>query len=633
MATIYDPQDDKKTQEGTSQPLQTIGTASPQPSSAMASPEKRPQGSGRFTNLQKYLTANEGAGQRIAGRVGQQVQGDIQQKQQQAQDYYSKLGQSVSQAQQTAQTGAGYAQQLKNIGQSIQGAQYQAPTEGQIQQGPLRQEQGLDAITAFTSDPNQFKQFQDIQSGRAINEDLLRLQQQKAMRGAGEFAGQVQGAQEALGSEQGRFDLLRQTFGGAARPGYTTGQQRLDQLFLTRGGLGDIRRDVNEQARIAQQLGKDVSQSAQNVANITAQEQGLLGDIRSQAEANEQAYLDMLSSYIDPTNIGREQEWESLQTAVSAYKPSDVPQTAGEPVNTGFTADQMAALGVDATQGVYNVFDNIVDASDIAARGRAATGYQDIASQADVDRYSALSQILGMTPEEQRLTQASDLGAAFTAKEGVEGLASRLEAADKAFREQAAKDLVNRYSDITHYGSRDPERWYGSYDTSWGYNRNPGDYIFSSPVSSIREGTGLDLLERGRAGMDVTAGIGKAGPEEWKRATARHGYNSAGISSTPEELAAASARAMQWGSGRRNINNQRFEDVYESRITGEQQRSEQQIVDAFKRLLDEQNYNRTLGGRRTTFLDEEAGGDASTEKYGSQLPVTGTSGTGGKFQG
>jgi hypothetical protein len=427
MATIFDPENEKEQKEqaptsASGQPLQTVATAAPQPTSSMASPERR--GSGRFTNLQKYLQANQQAGQRIAGKVGEKVQSDVGKEQQEAQDYYSKLGQSVSQAQQNLQPGTGFTEQLRNIGQNIQSASYQAPQDANAPQAPIRQEAPLGSIQEFTQNP-QFQQFQNIQAGRAVDEARLGLQQQQATREAQEYLQGITGAQQALGSAGGRFDLLRQTFGGAARPGYTTGQQRLDQLFLSGGGgLRGLQEQLSPQLQEARSLSQQVGQRGREAEMLQAQEKGLMGEIAKQTAANEQAYKDMLQSYVDPTQTARDEQYNQLREALQSY------QQTGQA--SAFTPEQLANLGITGPTQVFDVLQNI-NLEDIATPGQRVTDYRDIAGQADVDRYAALAQMAGLDPS---LSQAGDLGSAYGAKEGESSLANRIAQRREAYEAQ-----------------------------------------------------------------------------------------------------------------------------------------------------------------------------------------------------
>src|SRR5690606_38327021 len=229
MATIFRPEEDEKDQGAQPQPSGVLSaTGGPTSVASQTAPQtqqQQPKGSGRFTNLQQYLQANQGAGQELGGRIGQKIQKDISEQGQKAQDYYSQVREGVQQGQQVAQAGSGYLQQLQNIGQNIQAAT-STPEQGQYGQ------QHQFGIEEFVQQPG-FNQFQDIQAGRAINENLLRQQQQNLGQASQGYLGTAQDYLGSLGTESGRFNLLKQTFGGNINPQYTTGQQRLDQMLLT----------------------------------------------------------------------------------------------------------------------------------------------------------------------------------------------------------------------------------------------------------------------------------------------------------------------------------------------------------------------------------------------------------------
>lgn len=572
MAVIVNPNDpnnpNNTQQNGSSgspsgQPLQTVGTASPSGQPPAGSPTAaiqannlaQRQGSGRFTNLSKYIQANQGAGARIAGQIGQNINQGLEKEQNKAQDYYSKLGQSVAQANQTTQQGQGFQQQLKDIGTQIGGAQ----TAG----FEARPQQSLDQIQQFTQNPN-FQQFQDIQAGRGINENLLNLQQQKALEQAGQTAGQAQQAKEQLGTEAGRFQLLQNQFGGANRPGYTVGQQRLDQALLG-GNLGGVQSDVSGRLRAAQGLAKQAGAQGQEVNRLTQAEKDLMSGINTQAGSNEQSYLDLLKSYIPGVNEQRAAEVADLQAGISSF--NNPYQNAGEGQRqTGFTTDQTSRLGLGgANTGVYNVFKGsqgvggVNDINQIAQIGAEARNAQDIANQEDLNRYKALQSIIGKDAAD-RLTGGTNqigedvIGKSYAAKTGEEGLKERLAAAQNQF-EQTSK--------------------------------TPITYKYQPNEVSASIGTPEEMIARGRGAVGY-----KYDPK----------YN-------PKNETVYLTPAQQ-ASG--NYGNQSYY---------------QAIVDRFKNFINQQNYNQTLGGQRQTFLDAEAAAAQAKKGITPKIPgapITGT---------
>jgi hypothetical protein len=442
------------------QPGQTIGTAAPSGQGPAGSPMAKQQasnlatqqqGSGRFTNIQKYLQANQAGGKNIASQVGQNLNKDYGQQSEQAQKYYSQLGQNIAGAQQVAQQGAGYQQQLKDIGSQI----------GQAQQAGFDQRaaqaQTLGGIEQFVNQPD-FQRFQDIQAGRGIDESLLSLQQQRAAQAANQTAQGTLEAQRALGSEGGRFNLLRKTLG--VNPGYTTGQQRLDQVLLGQGGgLGSVQAQTAQQAREAMQQAKLAGSKLSDVNRLRAQEQGLMGDINTQAGANEKAYMDMLTGFVDPLNAQRDQEFSGAEAKFMALRNqlnspvnevNNLP-TSGDTVASQkltptaapltpeqqFSSEELARLGVTGPTRAYNVFKGLEGFQDVASKGASAMSAQDVADMQDVARYQALAKIMGKDPAQQQLTKASELGAAWSGKEGESGLGARLAQAQTDFTKTA----------------------------------------------------------------------------------------------------------------------------------------------------------------------------------------------------
>ena len=581
MAVIVNPNQDQETRQETGpdgQPLQTIGTAAPSGQGPAGTPMARSQanslaqqqrtGSGRFTNLQKYLQANKDSGQRIAQTIGQNINQNLQKQQDKAQDYYSKLGQTTEQARQVAEQGKGFQQQLQGIGGQIQQATLtpEQLVDKQLAQQRLNERQQLDmsTIEQFTQSPD-FQTFQDIQAGRGIDESLLSLQQQRAYQQALEAQQSAQQSQQQLGSETGRFDLLRQTFGNSARPGYTQGQQRLDQVLLGQGGgLRDVQGAVSTQAKMAQEQARLAGAQAGEVSRLAAQEQGVIGDIQSQASKNEQAYLDMLQSYMNPLNQARQTEFEDLSRALNTYVPNYIEPNKKEKIKggyvqkewqPGFTEEQMNRLGLtDPNQGIYNVFraKEFIDASKqyndentanksalaniIARKGEEATSAEHVAEAQDLARYKALRSMMGGVGEDRLTkTRAETIGDAWASRANTEkegGLKGRLDRAQEAF---------DKLDQFTYKG---------------------GSGTFGS--QSIKE-----LIEGGRVKpTDV--------------------FDERGFSIQP---------GARYADGTAGFYRDQQNLLYKA------------LPKALEKFFQDQNYNRTLGGRRETWLDTKRSAD------------------------
>lgn len=420
MATIFKPEEEKDKEGVNTLSTGPVAQASASPMAPMAqSSAGQPKGSGRFTNLQKYIDANQGGGQQLAGGIGKGIQEKVDENKNKAQDYYSKVAQGIQQGQQTAQQGSQYLNQLQGIGSNIKA------NTGADKLNNRSQSMGIEE---FVQDPG-FANYQNIQAGRGINENELALQQTNLGQAAKGYLDTTSQGLQNLGSESGRFNLLKQTYGGNVNPQYSVGQQRLDQLFLSNEGLQPLQQNLQGELKQAQNLNRQAGQSDSKIGNLIRQEQQLLADYGTTNQANEQAYVDMLSSYIPAINEQRGAEWQGLEDALSQYR---TPPASGQAF-TGLTPEQLQRLGVTKETGAYNVLENLIGANDIATRGADAASYKDVANTQDVARYNALAQIMGMSPEQKRITQESQIGDAYTSRTDEGALSNRFSAADTEF--------------------------------------------------------------------------------------------------------------------------------------------------------------------------------------------------------
>jgi len=492
---------------GAPQPLNTIGTQSPSPTGQ--SPQAKPQGSGRFTNLQKYIQANQGAGEQIAGSIGKGVREEIGKEEREAGEYYKNLGSAISGANKVAKEGHKYQQTLKEIGENVAAGGHK---EGGGTVAKQREGQNF-GLQDFATDTG-FKQFQNIQAGRGIDEDLLKLRQQQAARESGQYLDTAQQAQESLGSQGGRFNLLRQTFGGAARPGYTTGQQRLDQALLSKSGLGDLRGQVAGDVRSATEANRQAMQGAGEVGRLENLEQGLVSRIAKQNTDNELAYKQMLESYIDPTNVERQADWDSLQNSMKAY---DTSWKGKIPLSRGLNQGQLRRLGIEGQRASYNVMDDLT-ADKIAEKGLMAAraedqGYKDVANVDDVTRYAALAKIMGRSDAQRDdyLGEANTLGDAWTAGTGDRSLSDMLDTAqttwDKNLNETTIDGSGARHGGRNLFGAR-------------------------ALAHATATGTAKDLLARGESGLTTSATGSVSGGK--------------GVAATADAKKQAMQRFQQW---------------------------------------------------------------------------------------
>lgn len=215
----------------TSGPAANIASVAPSPG--------KPTSSGRFTNLSKYLNANKQAN--VAGNLSQKLESN-------AQDLQNEGNQAYNQFEQQAN-----------------------PNRLQYREGVVKS--AIANPVGFLQDPeyNVLQRQLGTQGGYAgpsgiDNEAQLRLKAENLKNQA-----------EATNTEQGRFGLLRSTLGGQK---YTSGQQRLDQLLLQKGGqVGSLQEKAAKVSdastkNIADNIAaaRDLSQKYSNEAQKTIQQ-------------------------------------------------------------------------------------------------------------------------------------------------------------------------------------------------------------------------------------------------------------------------------------------------------------------------------------------------------------------------
>ncbi len=306
MATVYDPTQEEEEQTTPGEQPVTSGPTTissgvpggaPAPTSgggrtAPSPTDTAQKGSGRFTNLQKYLQANVGAAD-YAGRIGEGIE-----------ETRGKLQRGVEEAR------AGVEAAAQPEIQRLQGAQ------GTIQQA-------LADPTQYTADPTRVQQFQQLRTGQTadVGRDISEQQRQA----------QRLGEQAALtGTEAGRYQLLRQTFGS---PTYSRGQAGLDQLLL-QGQTGQLR-NLQQTAQQAAQAGQTGVEDLQQLMTGYQQQIGQLGTAAQEAAQTgvtgaQTGLQETLAQRAQETAAGRQAEYEATRQALlGGGLPTEIAQQAG----------------------------------------------------------------------------------------------------------------------------------------------------------------------------------------------------------------------------------------------------------------------------------------------------------------
>lgn len=241
------------------------GTVGPGASATSAPNQKS---SGRFTNLQNFITANQNFNAQGGGLAG-------------------KIGQNVANTQNKANSELQNAQQT--FGQAVNTQQQGAQAAAQNAIGGIRQIMGSAPGTQNTEAINAVKSGLSTQyTGPEQLGNLERLQQN---------AQNLNSIQNATQTEGGRFGLLQKYFN---KPTYTSGQQKLDQLFLQAnpnqvGQLQQVARNAGTYNQNMQTATNQATQQAQQARDFAKSQQDL---VTNQLNEKEKNYVDELNKQV-----------------------------------------------------------------------------------------------------------------------------------------------------------------------------------------------------------------------------------------------------------------------------------------------------------------------------------------------
>ena len=396
MATIAN----KTLQNDPNQPQQqqAAGPSTPGPTTGPSAPAQQKASSGRFTNVQSYLNANKGAGQKIANVVGQNVQKDVGSVSKQVSDEASKISSNIGAEKERLAKASGFQQQ---IGAQGEGAQ------------------------AITSDAAKLAEFQKLYT----NQNIAQQQQQDLNQQAAAAQTAIQTAQQnvnALGTEAGRMAALQRAL---QRPAYTQGQRTLDQLMFQVGGAKQV---ADQRGQFGQQLtGLQKTQDTQAQA------------LASQLAANKQAEIDAEKN-LRGAVTGATGAFEQAQTLEAINKNAENARQ-----NALFQQYILGNTGniSDADKQLINERLGIKNSADVktygVTRGDAYKNYLqqgrtdlatgDVIAADDLSRFNALAQLGGT---QSKYVQAGNEGPASGLK------MDTLRADAAAARENLLKDLA-----------------------------------------------------------------------------------------------------------------------------------------------------------------------------------------------
>jgi hypothetical protein len=398
MATILDDQDEKDKAQNEQVLSNGSGTIEGQGSSGASAQGGQGQpGGGGFTNLQQYVTANQGND--------------------------AAMGQKVEQ----------------NVGQNAQAAnqnisQYQSGAENKVKQGTVTQDQSIsDALKTspekIVADPNMKSAFDKQYNAQFTGDTQASAYQgyNEAQQAANKV--QTQG-QEAAGDNASRRNLLNDVY---ARPDYATGQQTLDSFLLGAGDQGQQSlKNINQQYGNYGQKAADASQSVQDqiqqgIDTSKATQEATRGLVNQQTGKYD-AQFKGLQDFVGKQQGQMQSQYQGVVAGLSS-------------ADAGQRAAAFKQVGLDPKVGEFLVSEGYSPAQLVQAGKSQSLG--DVADQGDVAHYQALAKLQGLTPGYD-FSKAGGGTAAFTADQGKIGAANQAQATLSGLQAKLAEQKQQR---------------------------------------------------------------------------------------------------------------------------------------------------------------------------------------------
>jgi len=289
--------------------------------------------SGQFTNLQKFMKANQSAD--LGGRIQGNIQKQVAQTQENLASKAAETGEALAEQKQQREQTFGNAQTaLQQVGQTKEvTGQEKAPTSQEAGDYST-QEQQLTAARDFQYQGPKSFDIQDIEKNRA----------------------QLESQAKATGSSAGRFGLLQDMFG---RDKYSVGQQKLDNLLLQSDKKSQ---DKLAEARMsARQLGQNVEQTKAKTGEEIRTEM-------SNAKAEVDSFAEQLGTTSETltTNLGQRIEAINKDLAAdfaefSEEEKADILKKIGFGQNqkTGeFVIGDLTSVGVNELKDIFEQVKN-----------------------------------------------------------------------------------------------------------------------------------------------------------------------------------------------------------------------------------------------------------------------------------
>lgn len=378
-----------------------------------------PKGSsGRFTNLKKYLEANQQGSQNIADRMGSSVDKSFNEYQNQFTGKVGDVNKTIGDTQSRFDTeGSQFKNAFGTINNELNTFQ-SMDNRGDFDKG----QQSL-----FDFNKNYGNKFTELRTGLGLNEDQLKQSEGMIKAMNDQRLAQAQRESQGIQTEQGRYGILKQAqpkFGN-----YGSGQARLDQLLLqgNPGAMGNLQSTFNQNlSRLKNDNAATLGQLGTSVQDIIGRESALMGELQGASDLARNTFVNKLNqqSNFDRVQQVRDEVYNDYLTQLKTGNISgDLANMLGlSGLDKSWTASAPQLpdtfKGGEFTTGLkglpqpednksylnenqFRLYDILgadkSGAQNYLQRGRRVQGMQDIMSQNDYDAYSALRQLSGAT--------------------------------------------------------------------------------------------------------------------------------------------------------------------------------------------------------------------------------------------
>lgn len=403
MATISNPTDPNKTVSATSnvapQPASTSGTQTP---------------TGQYSTLQKYLSANQGSGQRLAGAIGSNVNKEITGLKDSTGREINEAGAANQNINQLTGTTSDFTNKLKSAN-TVQPATPTGKAYGV--EGYSTNLSGANAAADIAKNQDQLNTFRGIATGDTSSQlkQESNKQANEALNASAKAYDTNKERQSQLNNFGDRSMLLQKAINSRNQ---RAGLQNLDNALLSQDKSGTLNQ-VNQNL----QANTKGLQENKNVATAKQEEVGTLSTAQAAAElglnnrlgemtAEQQNALTERMKQINDAKVKRNTDLESkfakfketgemdedLAEVLQMQNVMDVDTEARRRLGLSDPTTKMTPTAGNVR--LFNSMNGVNTASNVVDLGllntMAASG-KDVANQADVDHYQVLNTLAGGT--------------------------------------------------------------------------------------------------------------------------------------------------------------------------------------------------------------------------------------------